>query len=88
MLPMNICPEMMKEMYEHMMNHKMTEAMKIHDMMMKRIYDLFKMDSNMHMDLDYMMMMRMEVDKMHPMGLKLGPMRRPKMSMQFIYRMK
>ena len=81
MTAMNMCPEMMKEMYDHMMNHKMDMAMMTHDKMMKCIWDMFRMDSDMHMDMDWMTMMRMHMDKMHPMGMKMGPMRRPMMTM-------
>lgn len=81
MTAMNMCPEMMKEMWDHMMNRKMDMAMMCHEKMMKRIWDMFQMDSDMHMNMDWMMIMRIEMDKMHPMGMKMGPMRRPRMTM-------
>lgn len=81
MCAMNICPEMMKSMWDCMMNHKMDDAMMMHEKIMKRIWDMFRMDNDMHMNMDWMMMMRMEMDKMHPMGMKMGPMRRPQMTM-------
>jgi len=80
MTAMNMMPEMMKEMYNLMMNKKMNEAMMVHDKMNKRIWDMFRMENDMHMDMDWMMMMRMEMEKMFP-TMKMGPMRRPKMTM-------
>ncbi|XP_031623541.1 N-acetylneuraminate lyase B-like [Contarinia nasturtii] len=87
MAAMNVCPEMIKQMYDHMMNHKMNEAKMIHEKMMKYIYDMFHMDADTHMNMDYMMMMRMQMDKMQPMGIKMGPMRRPHMTMDRMFRM-
>lgn len=77
MTAMNMCPEMMKEMWTYMMDKDMKNAMMVREKMMKRVWDLFHMDT----DMDWMMMMRMEMDKMQPMGMKMGPMRRPKMTM-------
>lgn len=53
-----------------MMNKKYAEAMQMMDKMNKRIAEMYRMD-----DMDWMMMMRREMDKMN---LKMGPMRRPR----------
>lgn len=57
-------------MWEMMMNKKYAEAMQMMDKMNKRIAEMYRMD-----DMDWMMMMRREMDKMN---LKMGPMRRPR----------
>lgn len=57
-------------MWDMMMNKKYAEAMQMMDKMNKRIAEMYRMD-----DMDWMMMMRREMDKMN---LKMGPMRRPK----------
>ena len=80
MTAMNMMPDMIKMMYDHMMGRKMNDAMMMHEKIMKRIWDMFHMGSDMHMDMDWMMMMRMEMEKMYPM-MKMGPMRHPKMTM-------
>lgn len=73
MMAMNICPEMMKEMYDHMLNHRMREAMMLHCKMSKRVWDMLRCDT----DMDWVMAMKMEMNKM----LNMGPLRKPKMTM-------
>jgi len=73
MMAMNICPDMMKEMYDHMMNHRMREAMMLHCKMSKRIWDLLRCDT----DMDFVMAMKMEMNK----TMMMGPLRKPKMTM-------
>lgn len=63
-------------MYELMMNKKMNDAMILMDKMNKRIAEMYKMD-----DMDWMMKMRIEMDKMN---MKMGPMRRPRFELNFI----
>lgn len=75
MTAMNLYPEMMKELYEYMMNYKMHEAYMFKEKMTKKIYDMFQMNNQ---NMDWLMMMKMEMDKMHPW--KMGPMRKPKMT--------
>lgn len=75
MTAMNLFPEMMKELYTYMKDYKMREAFMVKQKMQKRIYDMF--GTNMHMD--WMTVMKMEMDKMFP--FKLGPMRKPHMTM-------
>lgn len=76
MTAMNIFPEMIKELYDYMLNYKMDQALIVKKKLIKRIYDMFRLD----MDMDWMTMMKMEMDKMYPM-MKMGPVRKPKMSM-------
>lgn len=80
MTAMNMYPDLMRQMWDLMMNRKMNDATMIHDRMMKLIWDMFQMDMDMHTNMDWMMTMRMEMEKMYPM-LRMGPMRRPQMTM-------
>lgn len=77
MTAMNVFPEMIKELYDYMMNNKYDQALIVKKKMTKRIYDMFRMD----MDMDWMTVMKMEMEKMYPM-MKMGPIRKPKMTMQ------
>lgn len=70
MTAMNCMPELMKDMFEYMMNKKYMEAMQLMDRINKRIAEMNRMD-----DMDWMMVMKREMDKLN---LKMGPMRRPK----------
>lgn len=77
MTAMNLFPEMIKELYDYMLNYKLDQVMIVKKKLVKRIMDMFKMDMNM----DWMTIMKMEMDKMYPM-MKMGPLRKPKMTMQ------
>lgn len=77
MMSMNICPEMMKEMYDHMMHYRMREAMMVHGKMNKRIWDMMRLDT----DMDCVMAMKMEMNKL--MGM--GQLRKPKMTMNRLW---
>jgi len=73
MMAMNICPEMMKEMYDHMMNYRMREAMMLHSKMSKRFWDMMRLD----IDMDWVTAMKLEMNKI----MNMGPLRKPKMTM-------
>lgn len=76
MTAMNLYPDMIKEMYDYMFSYKYEQAITVRKQLVKRIYDMFHMD----MEMDWMTMMKMEMDKMYPM-MKMGPTRKPKMSL-------
>lgn len=76
MTAMNLYPEMIKEMYDYMLDFKMNEAFVVKKKMTKRVYDMFTMDR----DLDFITVMKMEFEKLYP-TLKMGPTRKPKMTM-------
>lgn len=80
MTAMNIFPELMKELYEHMINRRMNEAILVRNKILKRITDMFEIDSDTRLSMDFMLMMRMEMEKIQPM-LTMGPMRRPQITM-------
>lgn len=73
MMAMNVCPEMMKEMYDHMMNYRMREAMMLHGKMSKRFWDMMRLDT----DMDWVTAMKLEMNKI----MNMGPLRKPKMTM-------
>lgn len=77
MTAMNIFPEMIKELYDYMLNYKLDQALVVKKKMIKKIYDMF----HMNMDMDYMTVMKLEMDKLYPM-MKMGTVRKPKMTMQ------
>lgn len=77
MTAMNIFPEMFKELYDFMLNFKLDQAMMVKKRLIKRILDMF----NMEMNMDMMTVMKMEMNKMYPM-MKMGLLRKPKMTMQ------
>lgn len=58
-----------------MLNYKLDQALIVKKKLIKRIYDMFRLDN-----MDWIDMMKMEMDKMYPM-MKMGPIRKPKMSM-------
>lgn len=74
MTAMNIYPQMVKELYDYMLNFKMQEAYVVKGKMVKSIYDMFPKDSPM----DWFMMMKMQMNKLYP--FKMGPMRKPKIT--------
>lgn len=76
---MNLCPEMMCQMYDCMMNNKMSDAMMMREKMMKCWMDW--MNNPTYTQMSPMMMMKMEWNKMNPQ-MSMGPMRMPKMTMQ------
>lgn len=76
MTAMNLYPEMIKEIYDYMIGYKMNEAIIVKKKMIKRVYEMFRMD----MDMDFMTIMKMEMDKIFP-TMKMGPTRKPKMTM-------
>lgn len=71
MTTMNLYPEMIKEMYDYMLNYKVNDAFLVKQKFIKRVVDLFRTD--MHMD--WLSMMKMEMDKIVP--LKMGKTRKP-----------
>lgn len=76
MTAMNLYPEMMKELYDYFKDYKMREAYQLKEKMTKRIYDLFRMDT----DMDFVTLMKMEMDKLYT-SMKMGPLRKPRMTM-------
>lgn len=75
MTAMNLYPEMIKEIYDYMLDFKMNEAFIVKKKMIKRVYDLFRMDINM----DFMTVMKIEMDKIYP-AMKMGPTRKPQIT--------
>jgi len=75
MTAMNLYPEMVKEMYDHMHARHINEALMVHDKFVLRVHDLFPIDSHLH----YVQIMKMEMDKLYT-TTKMGPIRMPKMT--------
>lgn len=78
MTGMNLYPEMMKELYEHLKEFRMREALMLKDKMTKHIIDMFRMDMEFYMD--FVTLMKMEMDKLFT-TMRMGPVRKPKMTM-------
>lgn len=68
---MNIFPELIKELYELLLNYKMHDAYLVKQKLTKGILDLWTYDSHM----DWMTIMKLEMDKLYP--FKMGPIRKP-----------
>lgn len=70
MIAMNICPELIKDIYERLKEFKLREALMTRDKMVKRIFDTIRVDT----DLDFVEIMKKETSK----TLNMGPLRKPK----------
>lgn len=79
---MNLFPEMIRELYGYMLDYKMHEAYVVKQKLYKRFYDLFQYD----MDIDYLLLIKTEMDKIFP-TMKMGPVRRPKITMSKMLKM-
>ncbi|XP_031631989.1 uncharacterized protein LOC116346191 [Contarinia nasturtii] len=77
---MNVLPELFRELYDLMMNRKLNEAIIVHKKLYKRIWELLQVDSDLRVNIDMMLILRRELEKIEP-TIKLGPMRRPHLSM-------
>lgn len=71
MTAMNIFPELIKQLYEYMLNYKLNDAYLLKKKLTKSIFDLWTYDSRM----DWMTTMKLEMDKLYP--FKMGPIRKP-----------
>lgn len=78
MTVMNLYPEIVKEIYDHMLNYKVHDAYVVKQKLVKRIVDLFRVDTHV----DWLITMKMEMNKIVP--LKVGPVRKPQMT-KFIW---
>lgn len=79
---MNLFPELIVELYGYMINYKIHEAVVVKEKIYKRFYDLFRYD----MDIDYLLLIKSEMDKIYP-TMKMGPVRRPKITMSKMLKM-
>lgn len=77
---MNIMPELLRELYDLMMNYNLNEALAIRRKLLNRISEWIQIDQNLNINLDILLILRRELEKVNP-ALKLGPMRRPQLSL-------
>lgn len=70
MIAMNICPDLVKDVYDRLREFKLREAMMSRDKMVKRIFDMMRLDT----DVDLVETMKKEMNK----TLNMGPMRKPR----------
>lgn len=82
MTAMNLYPEMFVEFYDLMKDYRMREAYMLKEKMFEKMYEFFKYDK----DMDYITMMKMDFDKLYP-SMKMGPVRKPKMMMNWWMKM-
>lgn len=73
MTAMNLYPESIKEVYDYMIGYKLNEAYVATKKMSKLVYDMY----NINLDLDYVTVMKAEMNKLYP-AMKMGPTRKPK----------
>lgn len=79
---MNLFPELIVELYGYVIDYKIHEAIVVKEKLYKRFYDLFRYD----MDIDYLLLIKSEMDKIYP-TMKMGPVRRPKITMSKMLKM-
>jgi len=79
---MNLYPELIKDLYTYMLDYKVHDAIVVKEKLYKRYYDLFRLDMN----IDFLYMIKTEMEKIFP-TLKMGPIRRPKITMSKMLRM-
>lgn len=79
---MNLFPELIKELYDYTLDYKVREAIVVKEKLYKRFYELFRLD----MDIDYLLLIKTEMSKLYP-AFKMGPIRRPKITMSKMLRM-
>lgn len=72
MTVMNIFPDYIVELHEHMLNYRWKEAMVCQKKIVKCVHDIWKCDE------DLVLKMKMEFNKMNT-GFKMGPTRKPMM---------
>lgn len=74
MTAMNLMPEMMVELMDHVLNNRLREAMLLQEKMRQSIRGVWQYGDDM------IMKMKMEFNKMNS-SIKLGPCRKPPMTM-------
>lgn len=79
---MNLYPELIKELYDYTLDYKVREAFVVKEKLYKRFFELFRLD----MDIDYLLLIKTEMGKLYP-AFKMGPIRRPKITMNKMLRM-
>lgn len=79
---MNLYPEFIKDIYHYMLDYKVHEAIVVKEKFYKRFYEFFRLDTNV----DYLYLIKTEMDKIFP-ALRMGPVRRPKITMNKMLRM-
>lgn len=79
---MNLFPEFIKDMYNLILDNKVREAIVVKEKLYKRFNEIFRLD----MDVDYLVLIKTEMEKIFP-ALRMGPVRRPKITMNKMLRM-
>lgn len=70
MTVMNLYPEWIAEMHDHILNYRLKEAELLQEKLIKRIHDIYKNDE------DIIVSMKTEFNKLN-LGFKLGATRKP-----------
>lgn len=72
---LNLVPEMIKELYDNMLNQNLNQALIVKQKFIKNIYDLLQLN----VGFDWMTVMKLQMEKINPI-IKMGPVRKPKVS--------
>lgn len=70
MSAMNVFPELVAELYNHVLHYRLKEALFVQDKIFKRIYDIYKDDE------DFIVKIKAEFNKLN-LGFKVGATRKP-----------
>lgn len=72
---LNLVPQMIKELYDNMLNHNVNQALIVKQKFIKNIYDLLKVNTG----LDFISVMKIQMERINPV-IKMGPIRKPKVT--------